>query len=723
MKKSLVCILLMLMIALACATAYATGLRPPPGSDNLVCVNHNWVQVGVLTPTCTQKGAYYLECSNCGKQKTEERPATGEHTWAQIGFDDATCTEMGYFVLECTGCGQTTREEAARPLGHNWKGAFSQAATCSAEGYTEYICLNSGCSETKKETIPKLEHHFELYESHEPTCGWNGLYRYICTNCATFKEEKPEATGKHTYENGGTVLPSCWGPGSQTYTCSVCAHTYKEVLPQLEHVWKVAAETPATCVADGERRRRCNECGYEEFDTLKATGQHTWEVTYSEPATCAADGYKSYKCKHCSETKIETLPATGNCSWGNWITVTEASCNQDGLKVAECTVCGDTKKETIPSEGVHDYRTTSTKAATCEEDGSKNYTCSKCGKTKKETLKATGHSWQTSQVTKAATCTQDGTAETECSVCGKKETQTVQKLGHSWGEWKVTKEATAKAEGTKERTCKTCSAKETESIPKKGTKPTATPKPEETKKPVSETNKTSNSKKNSANMEAADGVVEVFTTAGSVNMRSGPGRSNKRVQQVAKRYTCLGELLDAQVDSKGTVWFQVEYKNKTCWVTSDYAKAVVGELDGDFRAVDGETKEVTSFYLKSMSEAAELLGLEENGDSEAYSAGYSDGTIFVSGNDYAERIELTGEGYTIYGIEIGDKIKDVQKKLKKANLAKGKADDMYEGAYVYHVVCSPDSLVINDKGFDGQMIIYVDSKYKVEMMILQAYTE
>ena len=61
--------------------------------------------------------------------------------------------------------------------------------------------------------------------------------------------------------------------------------------------------------------------------------------------------------------------------------------------------------------------------------------------------------------------------------------------------------------------------------------------------------------------------------------------------------------------------------------------------------------------------------------------------------------------------------------MKKANLAKGKADDMYEGAYVYHVVCSPDSLVINDKGFDGQLIIYVDSKNKVEMMILQAYTE
>lgn len=634
----------MLMIALACSTAYATGLRPPSGSEDLVCVNHNWVQVGVLTPTCTQKGAYYLECSYCGKQKTEERPATGEHTWAQIGFDDATCTEMGYFVLECTGCGQTTREEAARPLGHNWKGAFTQAATCSAEGYTEYICLNSGCSETKQETIPKLE-----------------------------------------------------------------------------HVWKVTAETPATCVSDGKKTRQCDLCSYVEFDTLPATGQHTWEVTYSEPATCAADGYKSYKCKHCPETKIETLPATGNCSWGNWITVTEASCNQEGLKVAECAVCGDTKKETIPSEGVHDYNVTSTKAATCEEDGTKSYACSKCGKTTKETLKATGHNWQTAQVTKAATCTEDGTKESTCSVCGKKETQTVQKLGHSWGDWKVTKEATEKATGTKERICKNCDAKDTETIPKKGTKPAATPKPTSTPKPTAQP---SSGSKNSSKFEAADGVVEVFTTSGKVNTRSGPGKDNKRVQQIAKRNTCLGELLDAQVDTKGVVWFKVEYKNKTCWVTSDYAKAIVGELDGDLRPIEDDPTELTNIYLRSMSEAIDTLELEETEASEEYDSSASSETLFTAGNDYVEYIEMKGDGYSIYGIQVGDKIKDVQKKLKNANLAQNKkGNDMYAGAYVYNVVCSQDSLIINDHGFDGQLIIFVDSQNKVERVILQAYTE
>ena len=98
------------------------------------------------------------------------------------------------------------------------------------------------------------------------------------------------------------------------------------------------------------------------------------------------------------------------------------------------------------------------------------------------------------------------------------------------------------------------------------TRVTATPKP---------TAKTGSSS-SARGYEAEYGTVEVFTTSGKVNMRSGPGKGNKVVTQVEKRGTSLGQLLDAKADSKGVVWFKAKYKGKTGWITSDYAYAVAG---------------------------------------------------------------------------------------------------------------------------------------------------
>ena len=90
--------------------------------------------------------------------------------------------------------------------------------------------------------------------------------------------------------------------------------------------------------------------------------------------------------------------------------------------------------------------------------------------------------------------------------------------------------------------------------------------------------------------------------------------------------------------------------------------------------------------------------------------------MLLCGNDYVEVIELTGEGYTIYGVKVGDKIKDAQKKFKKVNLVLD-----YDSAdeHVYNIICSQDSLFIDERGFDGTLTVVV-SDGKVESMRLEA---
>jgi hypothetical protein len=265
--------------------------------------------------------------------------------------------------------------------------------------------------------------------------------------------------------------------------------------------------------------------------------------------------------------------------------------------------------------------------------------------------------------------------------------------------------ATSSKDGTKERTCKNCSEKQTETYKAASSeKPKETQAPKETKKPSS-----------SVKRDDAKGV-QVFTTAGKVNLRSGPAKDNGRVAVTGKKNSNLGDLLDAQVDKNGTVWFQVEYKNKECWIMADFAQVVVGEIDFDeTRKPDKNKNELTGYYLRSFDYAAEDLNLEENPDADATE--YSNDILRISGIHYIEELELTGEGFTLYGIEVGDKLKDVQKKLKKANLL---LDDSDDGEYTYRVPVSPYSLSADDEGFDGVLIITLDGDDRVESILLRA---
>ena len=634
-------------------------------------LGHDYQQVGVLTPTCGTEGAYYLQCTRCGDEETVKRPATGNHDWVldHINRDDVECVADGTAYYHCSVC-MDQKNEPVYATGHNWKAVSALAANCQTAKVVTYQC--SKCNDTKTETEgSKTDHSWQQTYFEPATCAADGYKSYKCAFCSETKMETLPATGKCTWGNWITV-------------------------------------TAATCGQDGLKVAECTVCGDTKKETISATGNHNWnDNNIIQAATCTKDGKASSICTVCGKTEgSRTIPKLGH-SWGS-PNVTNATCTAEGKKVATCTRCGEKKTESISALG-HNWKNDQIiKPATCTENGIASSVCTRCNATdNNRTIEKLGHKWGAAKVITAPTCTAEGKSQSSCKTCGETKNSTINATGHSWGEWKVIKEATETKTGLKERTCKTCGDKETQTIPKKGAAPTATPQPP--KKPSSGSNAT-------ANLEAEYGMVEVFTTSGKVNLRSGPSRDNKRVTQVDKRNTCLGELLDAEADNKGVVWFKVKYKNKTGWITSDYAKAVVGELDGNTRRIEGKETELTNLYLKSVDEALDALTLEEDGRYDIYETEVSNDAVLLCGNDYVEVIELTGEGYTIYGVKVGDKIKDAQKKFKKVNLVLD-----YDSAdeHVYNIICSQDSLFIDECGFDGTLTVVV-ADGKVESMRLEA---
>ena len=405
-----------------------------------------------------------------------------------------------------------------------------------------------------------------------------------------------------------------------------------------------------------------------------------WKLTKTLKADCEHKGTKLYQCETCSKQKSEELAALGH-SWKDGQIIKAVTCTTDGKVISTCTTCGATDNARV--------------------------------------VKALGHSYSSATVAKAATCTAAGESQQTCKLCGNVKKTEIKATGHSWSECKVTKEATEKAEGKQERTCKNCNQKETQSIAKI-VKPTATPKPTKTPKPTA-TPKPTKTPKPTATPKyysmQEDGKIMIISTSGKVNLRTGPGKSNSTTGQVEKKNTNLGELIDAQVDSTGNVWYKVHYKKKNVWISSDYAYALIGDVsNSDDRHVGVDSKDLTDVCFDYISEAADHYGLDLDMSGEASNNELS---LRASG-DFIESIEICGVGYELYGIEVGDKLKTVENAMKKNGLYCASKSG---STYVYKRPCQLYSMCVNSEGFDSYVEVVFDDNKCVEMISWYAYTE
>lgn len=103
-----------------------------------------------------------------------------------------TCTKDGVKTVKCTNSGcKETKTETVKALGHKWDdGKITTEPTCTEEGVKTISCMNSGCTETKTETVPALGHDWdEGTVTKEPTKKETGEKVLTCQNCGETETE------------------------------------------------------------------------------------------------------------------------------------------------------------------------------------------------------------------------------------------------------------------------------------------------------------------------------------------------------------------------------------------------------------------------------------------------------------------------------------------------------------------------------------------------------
>lgn len=444
-------------------TLYACVVCNSSYTTSIEAKGHNYSEEIVEEATFEKEGHIYKKCSDCGDIIQTGTISKKEHTYGEWEVTkEVTCTEDGEKKRICSICGI---EDIAiiKAEGHKFSNyEVITEATEENEGLEKAICDN--CEAEDERTIAKLPHVHDYtteIERVEPTCTEDGYYVLQC-RCESTLRTDISALG-HSYELSGHADATCILDGKDTYTCSECEDTYSDIIPATGHSsgdWEITEEP--TDLADGEKVRKCTECGTILETQIISKLPHTCEQTKlleKQEETCTTDGYELYECR-CGLTDKVILPKTNHADF-EWKTIKDATYTEMGLEQKICKDCGYVIESkdiaVLPHE--HDYKITESVNPKCTENGKTVETCSICGNTKTEVLQATGHKESAFIIDKEATCLTTGEQHTECNVCHivLKE-ETIAATGHTEGDWVIDSDASCTNDGSKHTVCVSCGA-------------------------------------------------------------------------------------------------------------------------------------------------------------------------------------------------------------------------------------------------------------------------
>lgn len=150
----------------------------------------------------------------------------------------------------------------AQSNGHHWNsGEITVQATCTTTGVKTYKCTDSGCNETKTETIKALGHSM---------------------GAATVTKEA-----------------DCLNKGEKVASCTRSGCTYKTTttINALGHAWgNWIIDKEATETELGAKHHVCSRCQTEETGTIPLLGHECTYTTVVTPPTCTERGYTTYTC-------------------------------------------------------------------------------------------------------------------------------------------------------------------------------------------------------------------------------------------------------------------------------------------------------------------------------------------------------------------------------------------------------------------------------------------
>lgn len=360
----------------------------------------------------------------------------------------ADCVNPAKYFYSCE-CGAHTNDttlvfESGAPNGHTFgEWEESKSANCEEGGKEKHIC--SVCkAEEERDTAP-LGHDWnaEYTIDVKPTCTQPGSKSIHCSRCDATKDVTEIEPLGHDWEDDFTidVKPTCTQPGSKSIHCSRCdaIKDVTEIEPTGHSFGEWTVSKDSTCVAGGQKTRKCEICGYTEYeDTDIDPDAHEWEEDYTidkEP-TCTTEGSKSIHCSRCDATKDSTVIPVTDHTYGEWEIVTPSTCTENGVKKHACIHCGFEQTEIIePAHEWEDSRTVDI-APSCTEQGEDSVHCRNCDERKDiKEISPKGHDWSEWKTLVEPTITSEGKECRSCSVCGIKEEKALPKLSGK-KEWK-----------------------------------------------------------------------------------------------------------------------------------------------------------------------------------------------------------------------------------------------------------------------------------------------
>ena len=221
--------------------------------------------------------------------------------------------------------------------------------TCASEGYTTYTCSLCGYSYDGN-FVETLDHQFgEWTESRESSCSAAGEEQRVCAACG-HTETRETVFTEHNYVSE-VVLSTCCEQGYTLHTCGVCGHSYTDTFVETTaHAlgdWVTTLE--ATCAAEGEKRRNCENCDYFETAKIEKTA-HTYEAVVTAP-TCTVKGYTTHICS-CGDSYVDSYVDAGH----RVVTLPAKTptATENGLTEGEgCSGCGEVyiAQQVIPAIG------------------------------------------------------------------------------------------------------------------------------------------------------------------------------------------------------------------------------------------------------------------------------------------------------------------------------------------------------------------------------------
>ena len=171
----------------------------------------------------------------------------------------------------------------------------------------------------------------------------------LCKNCQAKINKVNHIFDVKTVNEDTLAAPAdCLTPARYFYSCECGAHTNDTMLvfedgDLGDHIfgeWTVSKGS--TCVADGQKTRKCKVCSYTEYeDTDIDPDGHVWESDYTidkEP-TCTQAGSESIHCSLCDARKdIKEISPKGH-DWSEWKTLVEPTITSEGKASRSCNVC------------------------------------------------------------------------------------------------------------------------------------------------------------------------------------------------------------------------------------------------------------------------------------------------------------------------------------------------------------------------------------------------